>query len=800
MKKYFPYILLVGICLLFFYKTILFGKLPFPGDLLLAGYAPWNHQSYDGYVAGAIPTKNQYFDVIRELYPWKTIVVEQLKQGIMPLWNPYNFSGSPLLANYQSQVLYPFTFFYFLFPQTTAWTVMVIIQPLLGSVFLYMFATEIGLSSAAALLSAVLFNFSGFANVWMEFTTIWQTILWLPLLLYLVERGIRRKGLSIGQQLLFIFGLYSAITAGHPQDFINLFLLLCIYTLLRVKTKSQLLSPFLIVFSVPFLLAAPQLFPTIELFRSSARVAHDWQGIISHMLIQLWQLPLLAVSEFFGNPATHSSVTGDYVGKTISVGVVGFFLTIAALWTKQTSWYKKFFTFTAIVILLVTVRTPISELLYRYPWPVLSTGTPTRILFVLMFAMAMLAGLGYDALVKSVKFPLRSIVTVWILFLVFWAFVFAHPTFKGFTYDNGAIITMKRSMILATGILTILTFIIALTKYRKLLIMLLIPLATGELLYSFLKFNPFVPVSFVFPENKVIAKLQNISGIDRFWGYGTAAIEANFATQEHLFSPDGTDPLNLIWYNRFLQSSRDGTIAAAFDRTTRSDANLAPGYGEKNLPDNMFRLRIMDVLGIKYVLDRAENPKDSTTFAPDRFNNLGNIDDWTLYENRESAPRFFITGDVRPYTDAQNFESQFFSKNFKPGNTVLVNKYDFDGLPHFPYQNGTATLISYSPNNVKIQVTADSPGFLFLSDTYDYGWSATVNGKQSRVYKANYAFRGVIIPGGNSTVIFSYQPKSFLMGVVVSLITLCLTIIYFARLCLTEGFRHKTVNQSNKES
>lgn len=772
MRKFLPYLLLLGVVLFFFYKTILFGKLPFPGDLLLAGYAPWDHQSYSGYVAGAIPTKNQYFDVIRELYPWKTLVVSELKKGSFPLWNPYNFSGAPLLANYQSQVLYPFTFLYFIFPQATAWTIMVIIQPILGAVFLYLFATEIGLSSAAAILAAALFNFSSFANVWMEFTTVWQTILWLPLLMYLVERGVRKKGLSAGQQLLFMFGLFSAITAGHPQDFINLFLLLGIYTLLRVKDRSLLLSPFLFIFSVPFLVAAPQLLPTIELFRSSARVAHDWQGIISQMLVQLWQLPLLAVSEFFGNPATHSSITGDYVGKTLSVGVVGFFLTITALWERRVSWHKKFFIVTAIVILLVTVRTPLSELFYRYPWPVLSTGTPTRILFILMLAMSLLAGFGFDALSKSTKLPVRALLTIWAVFCGLWALALLHPTFGVIPFGDGAPETMKRAMMLTTAILIGLTFVVTAAKYKKFVLVLLIPLAAGELFYSFIKFNPFVPASFVFPENKLMSELQKISGIDRFWGYGTATIDANFATQEHLYSPDGTDPLNLSWYNRFIQSSREGKIAVTFNRTTRSDAQIAPGYGKEDLPDNQFRLRIMDALGVKFVLDRTENPQDEHTFPVSRFKLLKHVDDWTIYENLKAAPRFFVAGNVKTYSDQQDFAAKFFDPDFQPEKTVLISERDAQLVPKLTGGTASATLVRYSPSQVEIAATSTAPAFLFISDTFDAGWTATVNGNTAPVVLSDFAFRGVVIPEGNSTVLFSYRPKSFVAGLTVSVIAL----------------------------
>ncbi len=755
MKFVKPILLFVVICLLFFYKTIIFGNIPFPGDLLLAGYAPWNHESYAGYVAGAIPTKNQYFDVIRELYPWKTVVINELKQGRFPLWNPHNFSGAPLLANYQSQVFYPFTFLYFLFPQVTAWTFMVIIQPILGAVFLYLFATEIGLSSAAAMLAAILFNFSSFANVWMEFTTVWHTILWLPLLLYLIERNVKQKKLFLWQQLVFIFALFSAITGGHPQDFLNSFLFLFIYIIAR----RSLSLFFLLV--IPFFIAAPQIFPTFELFKNSARVAHDYQGIINHMLVQWWQMPLIAVSEFFGNPATGSSLTGDYVGKTLSVGVVGFFLTIVALWNKSSSWHKKFFIGTAIGILLLTVRTPISELLYRYPWPILSTGTPTRILFLLALALSVLAGFGYDAVRKSIKIPL---ILTWILILMLWTFADAPVT--------------KRAMTLATAILAGATVITLFSKYKKIVLLAVIPLAVAELMYGFLKFNPFVPKLFVFPENKLITTLSGLSGINRFWGYGTAAVEANFATQVGLYSPDGTDPLNLHWYNRLLQASHDGNIAVVFNRTTRSDAQIAPGYGERDLPDNEFRLRVLDVLGVKYVLTRSENPQDQHTFPIDRFKLLRHVDEWTIYENLKAAPRFFITWDVRPYKDTADFEKQFFAPDFRPNTTVLVSTDDRYSLPQFTKSGNDIKLVSYNPNTAEFLVSSKAPAFLFFSDTYDTGWTARVNGKPARIVKTNYAFRGVAVPAGESSVEFSYKPKSFETGLAVSAIALFMTTLY----------------------
>lgn len=744
-----PVVLLIGICLLFFYKTLIFGKIPFPGDLLLSQYAPWRHVSYDGYVAGAVPSKDQYFDVLRELYPWKTQAVNSLKKGEFPLWNPYNGSGTPLLANYQSQVLYPLSILYFLTPQLPAWTVMVIIQPVLGSIFVYLFATEIGLTSAAAILSAILFNFGSFANVWMEFTTVWHTILWLPLLLFLVEKNVKQKGLTLSQQILFIFALFSAITGGHPQDFINLFIFLLIYITAR-KSFSLL---FLLI--IPFFLAAAQLFPTIELFLHSARISHEYTTVVEKMLIQWWQLPLIVIQDFFGNPATRTSITGDYVGKTLSIGIAGFVLAATAVILRKKSWHAKFFVWTTIVILLLTVHSPLTELYYQYPMPILSTGTPTRILFLLNFALAILAGFGFQKISRKKNLLLPFIIT-WMVILCLWFFA-----------------PLQRPMILTTAILLGISVIVILSRYRSLIRYAIIPLVTFELFYSFNKFNPFVPKSFVFPKNELTEFLRDTTGINRFWGYGTAEIQANFATQEHLFSPDNTDPLNLRWYNQLVQASHDGNLALTFNRSSRSDAQLAPGYGERDLPDNIFRLRLMDMIGVKYIIDRSENPKGALTFSKDRFKEIWHKEDWTVYENIKAAPRFFLTSDVRSYKDIPDFEHQVFSSEFKPHQTVLISEADWHTLPELPKLelNNTATLVSYTPNRVEFRTVSDIPALLYLSDTYDTGWRAMVNGKTQPVVRANYAFRGVAVPKGQSTVVFSYAPRSFEVGKVISILS-----------------------------
>lgn len=774
--RWWPYIAILLIVLTLFYKTVISGNIPFPGDLVLSEYAPWRHAAYFGYAPGAIPSKAQYFDVARELYPWKTLVVDQLKKFQMPLWNPYNFSGGPLLANYQSQVFYPPGILYLILPQPVAWTILVILQPLLGSIFLYLFAAEIGFSAGAALIAALLFNFSSFANVWMEFNTVWHTILWLPLLLYLFEKSLKEKHITLTRKICYIAALFSSITGGHPQDFIYTFLFLLTYETVRLwttasltsKEKQSLVLHTSVITVIPLFLAGPQLLPTIELFRYSSRVPHDVGFITTTMLVQWWQLVMVFVQDFFGNPATHSFYLSDtYVNKALSTGVAGFMLVVFGLFQKKRPWHFKFFLGSACLILTLTTNTPVSQLFYRFPIPVLSTGSPTRILFLLAFSLSILAGYGFDY-VRSILY-LKKIITplavCTALIASLWIITFLHPMI-GTAVMN--VTTSRRSLIVATALLIAFIAITLLSRINRKSYYFLILIITAELFYSFTKFNPFVPKSFLYPPHEVLTFLQTHAGINRFWGYGTTRMESNLNLQYKLYSTDGTDPLNLAWYNKFIQSSANGKLPQTFTRVTRSDVALTPGYGESDLPGNYQRLRIMNLLGVKYVLDRFDNPKNNTTFSADQFKAVySSSDGYTIYENIRSIPRAFLADTVEYYATDAEFEHIFFDPSFDPGKTILIPA----SLSVPTLEAATqkeAVIESYSPNSLRIHTNSDKRQMLFLSDTWAPGWQAKIDNKSTPIYLADYAFRAIVVPEGSHIVQYDYQPESFTTGAVIS--------------------------------
>ena len=91
---------------------------------------------------------------------------------------------------------------------------------------------------------------------------------------------------------------------------------------------------------------------------------------------------------------------------------------------------------------------------------------------------------------------------------------------------------------------------------------------------------------------------------------------------------------------------------------------------------------------------------------------------------------------------------------------------------------GDASILSYAPTRVEIRATDSAPSILLLNDRHDPEWNVTVDGQPARLLRCNYIMRGVLLPAGQHTVVFHFQPSlrgmkvtvaSFALGIVLSL-------------------------------
>lgn len=96
-------------------------------------------------------------------------------------------------------------------------------------------------------------------------------------------------------------------------------------------------------------------------------------------------------------------------------------------------------------------------------------------------------------------------------------------------------------------------------------------------------------------------------------------------------------------------------------------------------------------------------------------------------------------------------------------------------------QKATATITSFSNTGMEVRTSSSAAGFLLTSDVYYPGWQASIDGRDTKLYRADYALRGVIVPAGEHTVQFVYRPRSFYFGAAIT----TLSIFVLGALCLS---------------
>ena len=84
-----------------------------------------------------------------------------LRHGELPFWNQYIFSGTPLLAGFNAGAFYPLVGLFVILPDRVAWIATEVILFSLIAVGMYLFLRALALSTAACVLAAATFSFSG---------------------------------------------------------------------------------------------------------------------------------------------------------------------------------------------------------------------------------------------------------------------------------------------------------------------------------------------------------------------------------------------------------------------------------------------------------------------------------------------------------------------------------------------------------------------------------------------------------------------------------------------------------------
>jgi hypothetical protein len=140
-----------------------------------------------------------------------------------------------------------------------------------------------------------------------------------------------------------------------------------------------------------------------------------------------------------------------------------------------------------------------------------------------------------------------------------------------------------------------------------------------------------------------------------------------------------------------------------------------------------------------------------------------------MWENRDVLPRAFVVHRAEIVKDDQVL-TRMKQPDFRPDQVVLLSEgRSLEDTEETKKEAiAAATIAEYKPERVVVNVKADKPGYLVLTDTWYPGWVAWVDGQRAPIYRADYIFRAVPLAAGQHSVVFEYHPASFAWGAAIS--------------------------------
>jgi len=669
-------------------------------------------------------------------------------------WNPYNAAGGPFFANGVVGFLYPLHLLFLVLEPSVALHVILIVSMLVGGLGAFALGQEWGLGLPAALGAALAFELghpmSEFVG-WSPMIT--GPLVWVPWVLLAFERLLaapsRRRcallAILLAVQLLPGNVLVNALTyqvialrlawemlfggAGRP------------WRALWPVTAALVLAP---------LVVAVQMLPNVEFARWSIRMA-----IPVASRLQAAQLPLAQ----YVAPITRRRPPVPFLVVPIVLAALaplpparrrlaGFLLTTALLYAT----------------LALGSVTPLFRWYVHLPPGGTVLNIPHRLFWVCGIALCLLTGLGLQALADARELPAgRWSASALVLAL---SVVIGSLAPGGLRRSEGAALALLAVAGVAGGAgrrraavwigVAALTLNLSTVSIRW----------VGSLTSGLAMYRTHEPAldslrALMTPQERffLAPSLQAELGATLMRRTSTVFAFQNFSDYEVLPERRYVEYLLMLGRGRPLEHYTD-LFAAGLEWFTAG-----------------VRRRLLDLAAVRYVVTTADGEpiarRAKLPAVPVADAGL------RVYENDAALPRARWVPRIEVVADPGALLARLAYGSDDLRAVTLVEKPPPSGFVGIAAASpaGRATFVTDDPEHIVIDVDAPARGFLVLADHYYPGWWATVNGRTVAIQRANYMFRTVEVPAGESRVEFRFFPTRFWFGAAVTTVALVVLVV-----------------------
>ncbi len=734
-------------------------------------------------------------DLARYFYPLRFFTATSIKSGIIPLWNPYIFCGTPHIALQQSVVFYPLSIIYYIFPFDMAFNIFLLVHVAFAGLFTFFLCRRWGFGEPASLVSAVIFMFSGYVVSILNLATTLSSVIWLPLVLLFFDKALTSGNLKD----IFLSAIFLGIMflGGEPSIFYSTLWVMLFYALFfwssdrRSLDLKKVMIWSAVTIGAGALLSSIQLMPFLELMRLADRTV----SFARYEDLTKWSLSLKDTLSFFIPFLARTDFSrGSYWKEQnwvilIYIGVFAMLLAAIAIFLKK-DWRTRFLCFIGTLFLFVSYgnNTPFYHLIYKFIPGFKYIRYPVRFLYVTTFAIAILCGAGFGAYSQARRAGSERLnkffkIVLFILYASSIVFLALH------IYRNGLIEAARNFCVkyldpkkeggvlfsLVAAIVNAERFLGFFTGGGLILFLgLRLKMRQGTINFAFISliiadlFTAMPGRQIMLNENILHATTPNIEYLKKDRSLFRFFVSPK--TREADIFLEGSTYEEAIYASKDMLSANWPVIYGLYDASGYDSIRLARYSKLMMLVETSGSpsyTKILDILNAKYLV--ILNKMDSRDYK------LVNRGKAYLYENMNVLPRAFLVGSFKVLKDETEIANRFKSKEFDPSKEVILEEEPV--LAHSSKLithnlNERAEIIKYSPNEVIIKATLNSIKFLVLSDTYYPGWKVYVDGRRDKIYVADYMLRAVYLTPGGHIVRFVFDSFSFKVGLCLTVTTL----------------------------
>jgi hypothetical protein len=195
-------------------------------------------------------------------------------------------------------------------------------------------------------------------------------------------------------------------------------------------------------------------------------------------------------------------------------------------------------------------------------------------------------------------------------------------------------------------------------------------------------------------------------------------------------------------------------------------------YHDANIYQTGLNSPLLDLLNIRYIVIPASVPPDRLDLRDleAAFPTIYQDSQVQVLENVNALPRAWVVHEAQQVASAQVLP-MLASGAVDPWTTALLETTPPEIAPSAEGGVNEAAIVTEQPELLRVSVTTDAPGLLILSETYDPGWNAYIDGEPVELLTANYLLRAVPVPAGSSTVELRYEPREMKFGLAISGLT-----------------------------